>query len=100
MTVHVNLRKLAKDQPCLIRVPGICNDRTDTTVLCHLRMVGLSGMGMKVPDVLGAFGCAKCHDEIDGRASGGFSAPERRLMLLEGIARTQMKLIEMGILKW
>lgn len=97
---HVNLRKLARDQACLIRVPGVCSGRTDTTVLCHLRMVGLSGMGLKVPDVLGAFGCSDCHAVVDGQKPSDYSAAERRLMLLEGMARTQIYLIEHGYLKW
>lgn len=98
--MHVNLRKLAKDQPCLIRVPGVCSGRTDTTVLCHVRMVGLSGIGLKVPDVMGAFGCSDCHAVVDGARPSDWSAAERRLMLLEGVMRTQMWFIEHGFLLW
>lgn len=101
MRLHpMNLRKLAKGQPCLIRVPGVCRMDVDTTVLCHVRMVGFSGMGLKVPDILGAFGCHACHALCDGQTKSEYSAAERRLMLLEGVARTQMWLVEQGYLRW
>jgi hypothetical protein len=95
-----DLRKLARGQPCLIRVPGVCNGRTDTTVLCHIRMTGISGMGYKAPDALGAHGCSHCHAYCDGQTYGPHSAQDRRLFLLEGMARTQAWLIERGVLRW
>lgn len=95
-----NLRKLAEGKPCLIRVPGYCNGNWLTTVLCHLRMIGISGGGMKSPDVLGAHGCGSCHDVVDGKTKTEFTYDERRLMLLEGIARTQDWYVSEGILIW
>lgn len=95
-----DLTKLARDKPCLIRVPGHCNGRTDTTVWCHLRMIGISGYGLKAPDVLGAFGCQPCHDIVDNRTKSPHTYEERRVLLLEGMARTQYQLVELGVLKW
>lgn len=94
-----NLRQYAEGQQCLIRVPHVCNGRTDTTVLCHLRMIGISGIGMKSPDVLAAFGCSACHDFVDGRSNAGPLA-ERRTLLLEGVARTIQFLVSKGVLTW
>lgn len=95
-----NLRKLAKGQVCDIRLPGICNGNTETTVLAHVRMVGLSGTGIKAPDLFGAHACSDCHDAVDGRRDFGLSVFERRLALLEGVIRTQAKLIELDLLHW
>lgn len=97
---HFNLRKLAKDQSCLIRIPGHCIGGGETTVLCHIRMIGLSGMGLKAPDILGAFGCRACHSICDGQQKSEFSASERRLMLLEGMARTQLWFVEHGYVRY
>lgn len=64
-----NLRKLAEGAPCQVRIPGVCNGISETTVLAHLPMVGISGMGMKCPDTIGTWACSACHDEIDARTS-------------------------------
>jgi hypothetical protein len=95
-----DLRKYAEGQACLIRVPNCCNGRTDTTVLCHLRMIGISGFGLKAPDVLGAFGCSECHDFVDGRSHPNNTTEYRRSLLLEGIARTINFLVSKGVLTW
>jgi hypothetical protein len=95
-----DLTKLARGEHCLIRVPHICSGSTETVVLCHLRMIGISGYGLKAPDALAAFGCQPCHDFVDGRSHPNNTAEYRRMLLLEGMARTQYRLIELGILKW
>lgn len=95
-----DLRKLARGQPCMIRVPTVCNGNPDTTVLCHVRILGISGMGFKAPDVLATFGCSDCHAVCDGQQKSDFGPGERRLMLLEGMARTQNWLFDHGYLRW
>lgn len=60
------LRQLACGQPCQVRLPG-CLPGTDTTVLAHYAGGALSGMGMKAPEICGAWACASCHDVVDGR---------------------------------
>lgn len=90
-------RKLAKGQPCMIRIPGICNGNPETTVLAHYRLAGYCGTGMKPPDEMGALACSACHDAVDGR-----SDPRRyqqsviRLMHAEGVMRTQQAIRELG----
>lgn len=96
----MDLRKLARGQSCMIRVPTICNGNPDTVVLCHIRMIGLSGTGIKAPDALATFGCSDCHAVCDGQRRSAFTDDERRLMLLEGMARTQYWLIKHEYLKW
>jgi hypothetical protein len=91
-----DLRKLAKGQPCMMRIPGVCNFNPETTVLCHVRMVGMSGMGLKIHDMFGSWGCSACHDYVDGRAGKSGDQSSRRLMLLEGMVRTQHELLKRG----
>ena len=57
------LRDMAENRPCLLLVPGTCNHRTDTTVLCHENQG--KGMGTKQSDERAVFGCAACHDWYD-----------------------------------
>lgn len=95
----MNLTELARGRACEIRVPGGCAP-PDTTVLCHVRMANISGLGLKAPDWLGAFGCSRCHDIVDGRAGDWKLYPQefRSLLLLEGTVRTLVILISEGVI--
>lgn len=88
-----NLRKLAKGQECQVRIAGVCNFNPETTVLAHIRMKGVTGVGMKAPDILGAWCCSECHKAVE-------SNPHMRPDFLDGIARTINKLVEMGAIQW
>lgn len=95
----MNLRKLAKGERCLVRAPGVCSGNSETTVLAHVRMIGLSGIGLKATDWFGAWACSTCHDVVDGRVhTARFTDDQRRLMLLEGMVRTQAELLKRGYL--
>ena len=61
-----DLRKFARDKPCLLRLPG-CDGGGPTTVLAHIRYGSLAGIGMKVPNICGVWSCASCHNQLDGR---------------------------------
>jgi len=93
-----DLTLLARGKCCLIRVPSYCSGDPEKSVWCHVRLIDISGMSIKSSDLLGAIGCGPCHDVVDGRTKTTFSYGERRLMLLEGMVRTQMWLMEQGIL--
>lgn len=80
----------------MCRCPGFCNGDPATTVGAHVRLVGVSGMSMKAPDLFIAWACSGCHDFLDGRTPSLVPYSERRLMLLEGMARTQYELIQLG----
>jgi len=86
-----NARQAAKGQECQIRVPGYCERTTDTVVLCHYRLAGLSGAGLKPPDWLGAYGCATCHAIVDGRhkIKPPYDRDTLRLWHAEAVFRTQ-----------
>lgn len=89
-----DLRKAARGEACMIRSP-VCNFDPQTTVLAHYRMIGTSGLGMKSPDLLGAWACSKCHEYVDTHRD-----TEAKFFHLQGVVRTQAELIRRGQLKW
>lgn len=79
----------------MVRIPGVCNGNPETTVLAHLNG---GGMGMKKPDLLGAWCCSSCHDMIDGRTQPKCWSPfDIKLMHYEGVFRTIEALIKEGV---
>lgn len=94
-----DLRKLARGRECMVRLPDVCNGNPETTVLAHFRMAGISGMGIKSPDVFAAFACSACHDAIDRRSHMDLDREYVRLAHLEGVVRTQAELLKMGVLQ-
>jgi hypothetical protein len=94
----MNLRKEAKGRGCMVRLPGVCNHNSETVVLAHIRIAGVSGMGIKSPDLIGAWACSACHDELDGRTrKSGMTRDELRLAHFEGMARTIAQLAKEGL---
>lgn len=92
--------KLARGQDCTVRIPGICCHNPETVVLAHYRMAGLAGVGMKPSPLVGAWACASCHNEIDGRTRlSGLPREQLRLIHAEACLRTLARLIEMGRIK-
>lgn len=94
-----DLRKLARGRDCTVRLPGVCNGNPETTVLAHFRMAGISGIGMKSPDLAAAWACSACHDAIDRRAHTDLDRDYVRLAHLEGVVRTQAELMKLGVIK-
>ena len=72
----------------MIRLEGICNHNPETTVLAHIRLPGVSGMGLKADDLLGAWACSSCHDAVDRRSNTDLDRDYVRLAHLEGMVRT------------
>lgn len=91
-----DLRKEARGRECQVRLEDICNHNPETTVLAHYRLAGLNGMGMKPPDLLGAWACSACHDAVDRRAHMELDRDYVRKAHLEGMARTQYQLLREG----
>ena len=88
-----DLRKEARGRDCQVRLEGTCNFDPDTTVLAHYRLAGTCGMGIKPHDLLGAWACSSCHDEID-RRTRRVDAETASLAHLEGVLRTLVELIK------
>jgi len=72
----------------MVRLPEVCNHNSETVILAHYRMAGLSGVGMKPDDALGAWSCSSCHDAIDRRTHMELERDYVRLAHLEGVMRT------------
>ena len=85
------LRQLARGKPCQVRVPNLCDGGGDTTVLAHYRLSGVSGMGIKSPDVCGAWCCGPCHTWIDTHHDW-----PTKTWHLEGVIRTLNELVKLG----
>lgn len=87
-----SITRLARGQPCEIRLVGICNGNEQTTVPCHYRLSGLSGMSF-IPDAfMVAWGCSACHLHCDTHHD-----VDTRLAHAEGVFRTLAKLKKMGV---
>ena len=89
----VNLRREAIDRQCQIRLDGC---QTAPCCLCHFRIIGISGMGMKSPDLFGAWGCASCHEKVDTSMRHD---TETQLDFARAVFRTQAILLKEGKIK-
>lgn len=54
-------------------------------------------MGIKSSDLHVAYGCAACHDAVDGRKDTPFGRDFIRLAFFDGMVRTQKILIDKGL---
>lgn len=91
----MNLRKEACGRECQIRLFGICNHNPETTVLAHFRLIGVSGAGMKSPDLIGAWGCSACHSFVDSTHDA-----QTQLDFALAVFRTQAILVSEGKIEW
>jgi len=89
-----DLRREAIGRQCQIRLDG-CN--TEPCCLAHWRQTGISGGGMKSPDLIGAFACDTCHKKVDTTERGNV---ETQLDFARGVFRTQAMLIREGKINW
>jgi len=96
MPKQTKITRSAKYEDCLVRIPGYCNFDPQTTVCAHNNG---AGMGIKAHDIHSAYCCSACHDVIDGRVKTEFSKEEIQIWHDAGIKRTQLKLIEKGLIK-
>jgi hypothetical protein len=95
-----DLRKEAAHRMCQVRIPGVCQAQEGDCVLAHLQYpAGVRGMGQKAPDLLGAWACTACHNEVD-RRTRHVDVEFARTCMYEGVIRTQQILIQEGKVKW
>ena len=96
----MNLRALARGRDCQVRTAA-CNGDPETVVLAHYRAIGISGMGLKAPDILGAWCCSSCHELVDTGRHGEheLTREDRDAALMKGVLRTIAKLINEGKIK-
>ena len=74
-----------------------CNGNPETTVLAHLNG---AGMGLKRPDIHGAWACSDCHDVLDRRQQSMYPLDLLKLFHLEGVIRTQEILLQEGKIRY
>ncbi|MBD3768002.1 MAG: DUF1364 family protein [Gammaproteobacteria bacterium] len=88
------LRQSASGQACAVRIAGICNNDSSTTVLAHVNFGG-HGMATKESDLSACYACSSCHDAIDGRM------PWKRddSVIFSAVMKTQHKMIESGLIE-
>jgi len=94
----MTLRKEAKGRGCMVRLPGICNFNSETVVLAHFRLAGVSGTGLKSHDLIGSWACSACHDAVDRRTHLELDRDYVRLAHLEGMVRTLSQLAKEGLI--
>ena len=90
----IDLRREAIDRPCQIRLSG-CNG--SPCCLCHFRIIGQSGMGLKNSDLIGAWGCASCHEKVDTTMRGDL---QTQFDFALAVFKTQSTLIKEGKVIW
>lgn len=94
----------ARGECCTVRIPGACRHSPDTVVWAHANgSAAAKGIGMKSPDILGAYACMACHDLYDRRRSRNDQGQiiERwqvELAFYEGHFRSLVLLIEKGLI--
>ena len=91
------LRQSAKNQDCLVRIPGICNHNHETVILAHVGSDKV--MGGKCSDLEAAYCCSACHSCIDGATKTEFTRTELSLWAKEGAERTRKMWVDNGWLK-
>jgi hypothetical protein len=89
--VSKKLRDFARGQDCTLQLEGICNRNPETTVMCHIRAFGMSGIAMKPPDYHAVFACSACHDALDRR---GTKAGVEWSEILRALMQTQQRVYE------
>lgn len=96
------ITKSAKGEECQIRIPGVCLGTSETVVWCHANgSAAGKGIGMKSNDLLGAYGCQRCHGVYDRRTrlAANYTSDQIKLMFWEGHARSLLILIQKGLVK-
>lgn len=96
------IRKSARGEECTLQFPYVCNHDSSTVVLCHSNsLADGKGMGLKAPDTAAAYGCASCHDLLDGRAPrpDGFTHEMMIERFYEAVEATHARLRAKGLLK-
>ncbi len=94
------IRESARGEDCSIRMIGVCNHDSATTVWSHWPgLAGGRGMGLKSNDLCGAYACSACHDVVDMRSDPpeGMTRQAVEIDWHEGHLRSLVRLCEKGI---
>jgi len=90
------LLNAARGQPCMVRIPNICNGNNETTVAAHSnQLIHGKGTSIKAHDCYIAWACNDCHAEID---QGKMDKADRQFYWQQGFERTLLAMLQLGIL--
>ena len=87
---------------CQIRIPGVCNHNPETVCWAHGNgSAAGKGLGMKAPDLIGAYACSDCHDAYDRRrpTPEGMTREQVELAFADGVFRSLRMLLDKGLVK-
>ena len=96
------IRKSAKGEGCLVRIPGVCTFRPETVIWSHYRgSAGGKGLSHKSDDICGAYCCTACDAVYDGQAKRpkGMTKDTVDLVWLQGHIRSLVRLAEKGLIQ-
>lgn len=101
MTARSNkIRQSARDEDCLVRIPGACTFDPAKTIASHYRgSAGGKGLSHKASDLAVAYCCTACDAIYDGQAQRpvGLTKDDIDLMWCQGHLRTLIKLEQKGL---
>lgn len=90
------LLDLARNAPCMLQIPDICNFDPTTTVACHSNLLAHGhGTGVKSHDCFIAFGCSACHSALD---DGSYSREDKEYWFRRGMDGTLLYLWDQGLI--
>lgn len=95
------IRDSARDEQCLVRLPGCIGHERGATIWSHYRgSAGGKGMGLKASDVCGSYACTACDAVWDGQRPrpAGMTQLEVSLAWHEGHIRSLGRLHAKGLL--
>lgn len=88
------LRDSARDETCCTS----CGETYPDGYICWAHSNALEhgrGASHKAHDLMGAYLCHACHDQVDGRA-GALTKTQKRMKFIEAWAATMVRLIDKG----
>lgn len=90
----------ARGEECQIRLWNVCNRNPETVVWAHANgSAAGKGIGMKSPDLLGAYACSACHDAYDRRTTPKhLTRAEVELAFHQGHQRSLILLAQKGLI--
>ncbi|MHB1023355.1 MAG: nuclease domain-containing protein [Acidobacteriaceae bacterium] len=94
---NASITRSAQGHVCTMRIPGICNHDSMTTIWAHSnKQRHGKGTGIKAHDIFGCYACAACHDWYD---KGPASREEKDVAFQLAHEKSLLILVKSGILK-
>ena len=95
------LRESARDEDCLVRIPGACKYLPEYTILSHYPgMAGGRGRSIKSVDLASAYCCTGCDAVIDRQVKppAGMTYQDCLIAWFEGHMRTLVRMFDKNLI--